>query len=132
MSKHHDVTTKPGSQTSSSRSRRGGEVTRDRHGVAFYARIGQQGGTTIREQRGSAFYAQIGQKGGQATRDARGSAFYAAIGRIGGKKGRRGASGASRPAPREAIPEQSATPPLIESVKKKEGKGCAANSSSMR
>ena len=78
---------KTGPQPGSSQARRGGEATRNRHGIAFYARIGQKGGTTVREQRGLAFYTAIGQKGGQATRDTRGSLFYSQIGRIGARKG---------------------------------------------
>lgn len=48
--------------------RKGGSVTRARHGSAFYARIGKIGGNVMRG-RGPAYFQGIGKKGGQRVRE---------------------------------------------------------------
>lgn len=50
--------------------RKGGQVTKAKHGSEFYSRIGAEGG----------------KKGGQVTRDRYGTEFYQRIGRKGGLK----------------------------------------------
>ena len=45
--------------------RKGGQATRQRHGVEFYESIGQKGGKVVKEKYGADFYEEIGHKGGQ-------------------------------------------------------------------
>ena len=45
--------------------RKGGEIVKERYGVAFYQEIGRKGGEMVKKSRGIGFYAEIGRKGGE-------------------------------------------------------------------
>lgn len=45
--------------------RKGGQVTKKRHGAEFYQTIGRKGGETTKARLGHEFYERIGRKGGQ-------------------------------------------------------------------
>lgn len=47
--------------------RKGGTVTRDRHGTEFYRKIGSRGGKTTKKLYGHLF-SQFGKKGGRPSR----------------------------------------------------------------
>ena len=47
----------------------GGSMTKQRHGTAFYARIGRKGGASCAEKHGPDHYQAIGRKGGNRVRD---------------------------------------------------------------
>jgi len=47
--------------------RRGGQVTRDRHGVKFYRDIGSKGGESTKKRYGHLF-AELGRRGGRPKR----------------------------------------------------------------
>ncbi len=48
--------------------RKGGRVTKARHGPKFYETIGRKGGETTKKRHGPKFYERIGRKGGQRVR----------------------------------------------------------------
>jgi general stress protein YciG len=48
--------------------RKGGLVTKARHGSEYYAAIGKKGGTVTKERHGPEFFSKIGCKGGQRVR----------------------------------------------------------------
>lgn len=46
--------------------RKGGQMTKRRHGPEFYEEIGRKGGETTSREHGPEFYAKIGRQGGSA------------------------------------------------------------------
>jgi len=57
-----------GAMTVRDAGRKGGRMTKSRHGPEFYKNIGRKGGETTKKRHGPQFYEKIGRKGGQRVR----------------------------------------------------------------
>ncbi len=89
MSERPDATeeTPPsGEMTCAEAGRRGGGVTKERHGRAHYERMGKLGGERLKELYGHEHYAAIGAKGGNSTAARHGHEHYVEGGKRAGAR----------------------------------------------